>query len=59
MEPVRQGMFHIADVPGLGLELNDREITVHPYIRNSFPTLWDKGWYEEFSSNHRSAGTGS
>jgi galactonate dehydratase len=49
--PVRDGQFHIPDVPGLGVELNDGEIALHPYVRNSFPTLWDAGWYTEFTSN--------
>jgi galactonate dehydratase len=52
--PVRHGLFHIPDVPGLGVELNDHEIALHPYVRNSFPTLWDGGWYENFTSDRQS-----
>ena len=51
--PIHNGLFHIADAPGLGLELNDREIALHPYVRNSFPTLWDGGWYEKFTAERQ------
>jgi galactonate dehydratase len=49
--PVRKGRFHLPDAPGLGVELNDQEIALHPYVRNSFPSLWDGGWYEKFTSD--------
>ena len=51
--PLRKGLFHVSDAPGLGLELSDREIALHPYVRNSFPTLWDGGWHEKFTSARR------
>jgi galactonate dehydratase len=51
--PMHKGQFHIPDEPGLGLELNDREIALHPYVRNSFPTLWDGGWYEKFTAERQ------
>jgi galactonate dehydratase len=35
--PVHKGLLHIPDAPGLGVELNDQEIALHPYVRNSFP----------------------
>ncbi len=50
--PLRRGRFHLPETPGLGLELNDQEIALHPYVRNAFPTLWDGGWYEKFTSHH-------
>jgi galactonate dehydratase len=49
--PIHKGLFHISDAPGLGVELNDHEIALHPYVRNSFPSLWDGGWYEKFTSD--------
>ena len=55
--PIRDGRFHLPDTPGLGMELNDQEIALHPYVRNSFPTLWDGGWYEKFTSHHRTEPT--
>jgi galactonate dehydratase len=51
--PVRDGQFQFPDLPGLGVELNDHEIALHPFVRNSFPTLWDGGWYEEFTSDRQ------
>jgi len=51
--PLRQGQFQIPGAPGLGVELNDDEIALHPYVRNSFPSLWDGGWYEKFTSDRR------
>lgn len=55
--PVRHGLLQLSDVPGLGLELNEAEIAQHPYVRNSFPTLWDGGWYENFTSERQSEPT--
>jgi galactonate dehydratase len=49
--PIRQGYFHLADDPGLGLDINEGEIAAHPYVRNSFPSLWDKRWHEEFTQS--------
>ncbi len=49
--PSRQGYFHLADDPGLGLDINEDEIAAHPYVRNSFPSLWDKRWHEEFTQS--------
>jgi galactonate dehydratase len=47
--PIRQGYFHLTDDPGLGLDINEDEIAAHPYVRNSFPSLWDKRWHKEFT----------
>ncbi len=51
--PLGKGVFHVSDAPGLGVELDDHEIALHPYVRNSFPTLWDGGWHEKFTSARR------
>lgn len=48
--PIRQGAFHLSDRPGLGLELDESEILRHPYVKNSFPSLWDDRWHESFTS---------
>lgn len=55
--PLGKGVFHVSDAPGLGVELDDHEIALHPYVRNSFPTLWDGGWHEKFTSSRRSRKT--
>ncbi len=48
--PIRDGYFHLGDEPGLGLDIDLQEISKHPYKKDSFPSLWDKRWYEEFTS---------
>jgi len=47
--PIRRGLLRVDEAPGLGIELNDHEIALHPYVRNSFPSLWDGEWYEKFT----------
>lgn len=49
--PIKNGEFQMPEVPGLGLELNETAIASHPCVRNSFPSLWDRGWYEQFTQN--------
>jgi len=44
-----RGFFTLADTPGLGLELNEAAIAAHPYIPNTFPSLWDKQWIADFT----------
>jgi len=51
--PIRQGFFHLSDAPGLGLDLDEKEIMRHPYVKNAFPSLWDESWYEEFTPDKR------
>ena len=47
--PVRHGEFVLPDQPGLGLELNEAICALHPYRKNSFPSLWDDRWVTEFT----------
>jgi galactonate dehydratase len=47
--PIREGYFYLTDQPGLGLDINEVEILAHPYVKNAFPSLWDKRWQEEFT----------
>jgi galactonate dehydratase len=47
--PLRNGEFFLQDVPGLGLELDEEEIARHPYVKNSFPSLWEGEWLEKFT----------
>jgi galactonate dehydratase len=47
--PVRRGEFMLPDKPGLGIELDVEACARHPYRKNSFPSLWDRRWIEEFT----------
>lgn len=49
--PLRHGVFELSERPGLGLEINEQAIAAHPYVRNSFPSLWDRSWSEQFTQN--------
>jgi galactonate dehydratase len=49
--PLKDGEFFLADVPGLGLELAERAIADHPYVAGAFPSLWDTGWQTNFTQN--------
>lgn len=53
--PIREGFFHFSEEPGLGLDLNEDEVMAHPYVKNSFPSLGDKRWHEEFTQTGRDA----
>jgi len=41
LELYPQRRVFMTDTPGLGLELDDDVMAQHPYIQNSFPSLWD------------------
>jgi galactonate dehydratase len=49
--PIRGGEFFLTDDPGLGLALDDHAIAQHPYVANSFPSLWDADWLSNFTQN--------
>jgi galactonate dehydratase len=46
---VRGGEFSLPNGSGLGIEINVEECARHPYLKNSFPSLWDKKWLEELT----------
>jgi galactonate dehydratase len=48
---ISQGEFLLPTGPGLGIELNPAVCAAHPYRKNSFPSLWDKRWLEQFTQN--------
>ena len=48
---VRQGEFALPEGPGFGIELNVEACARHPYRKNSFPSLWDRNWIEEFTKS--------
>jgi galactonate dehydratase len=52
-QPVRGGEFVLPDAPGLGLELDEAELARHPYVPNSFPSLWDRDWLTHFTQAGR------
>jgi galactonate dehydratase len=49
--PIRNGEFLLPDKPGLGIELNPDVCLAHPYKKNTFPSLWEKQWIDEFTQN--------
>ena len=46
---IKNGEFVLPDSPGLGLDLNEDIIAQHPYVPNTFPSLWDKAWITKFT----------
>jgi galactonate dehydratase len=52
-DPVRNGEFLLSDEPGLGLELDETAIADHPYVKNAFPSLWDKEWTTDFKQDEQ------
>src|SRR5262249_42916272 len=51
--PVRDGELVLGNEPGLGLELNEDALAPHPYLANSFPSLWDGDWLTKFTQTGR------
>jgi len=49
--PIRSGEFVLSEKPGLGLELDEAAIRAHPYVANSFPSLWDGNWLKNFTQS--------
>jgi galactonate dehydratase len=47
--PIERGQFVLPDKPGLGIELNVEACQRHPFVKNTFPSLWDKRWIAEFT----------
>jgi galactonate dehydratase len=49
--PVREGEFFLPDTPGLGLDIDEKTISDHPYVKNAFPSLWDTEWLVDFKQD--------
>ena len=49
--PLKRGELSLGDAPGLGLELDDAAVAVHPYVAHAFPSLWDRQWQTNFTQN--------
>ncbi len=47
--PIQNGEFVLPEGPGLGLALDEAALADHPYVANSFPSLWDVDWLTEFT----------
>lgn len=47
--PIRSGEFALPQGPGLGIEIDDEVCAQHPYKKNTFPSLWDRTWIDEFT----------
>jgi galactonate dehydratase len=54
--PVRNGEFVLSDEPGLGLDIDEEAIAAHPYVKNAFPSLWDREWLDHFTQTGREDG---
>jgi galactonate dehydratase len=52
--PLHNGEFILSDQPGLGLDIDEAAIAEHPYVRNPFPSLWDRDWLANFTQNKSS-----
>ena len=51
--PIREGEFFLSDDPGLGIELDEAAIADYPYVKNTFPSLWDKEWTTDFKQDEK------
>jgi galactonate dehydratase len=47
--PLRGGALAAPERPGLGLDIDEAIIALHPYRAQSFPSLWDSTWVEDFT----------
>jgi galactonate dehydratase len=52
-DPVRNGELIVPEGAGLGIELNEDAIAQHPYVSNSFPSLWDGDWLTDFKQDNK------
>lgn len=48
-DPVKAGEFLLPDQPGLGIEIDPAACASRPYVRNSFPSLWETRWLTDFT----------
>ena len=54
-EFIRNGEYILPEKPGLGIELDTEVCAGHPYKKNSFPSLWDRQWLEEFTQREKTS----
>lgn len=48
-DPINGGQFVLPEKPGLGIDLNVDACLKHPFVKNTFPSLWDRRWIAEFT----------
>jgi galactonate dehydratase len=53
--PIRNGEFFLSEAPGLGVDIDEAVIAAHPYVPNTFPSLWDDSWLTGFTQTRRAA----
>jgi galactonate dehydratase len=51
--PVVEGEFVVPEGPGLGIDIDEDEISRHPYVQHAFPSLWDKDWITDFKQDEK------
>jgi hypothetical protein len=44
-------VFKLSDNPGLGIDISEEVIALHPYQKNPFPSLWDDAWLARFTQS--------
>jgi galactonate dehydratase len=49
--PVERGELLVPDSPGLGIDIDEQAIASHPYVKNPFPSLWDRDWSDRLTQN--------
>jgi galactonate dehydratase len=54
--PLQGGVLTPSGRPGLGVELDVDAIAAHPYVKNTFPSLWDETWTADFTRTSLYAG---
>jgi galactonate dehydratase len=50
-DPIKNGELVLPDGPGLGIDIDEEAIRAHPYVPNSFPSLWDADWLTNFTQS--------
>lgn len=50
---IGNGFFNLPTGSGLGIDIDVDVCRAHPYQPNTFPSLWDKRWLENFTQKDR------
>jgi galactonate dehydratase len=58
-DPIRRGEFALPEGPGLGIELDVEACARHPYVKNTFPSLWDAQWLSDFTQKDKGRDDGA
>jgi galactonate dehydratase len=49
--PLSKGVFKLSDNPGLGIDISEEVVALHPYQKNPFPSLWEDAWLARFTQS--------